>query len=75
MARGVSLRRRRCSGGQADCRRAAEVGRQGMARLSRMVRDKTPQFKFEYALWTLALIRELIARQFGVKLSRSRWAA
>jgi transposase len=41
-----------------------------MAQLSRMIRDKTPlQFKFEYALWTLAIIRELIARQFGVKLS------
>jgi transposase len=41
-----------------------------MAKLARMIRDKTPlQFKFEYALWTLAIIRELIARQFGVKLS------
>lgn len=41
-----------------------------MARLSRMIRDKTPQqFKFEYALWTLALIRELISRQFDVRLS------
>jgi transposase len=41
-----------------------------MARLSRMIHDKTPlQFKFEYALWTLAIIRELIVRQFGVKLS------
>ena len=41
-----------------------------MARLSRMIRDKTPlQFKFEYALWTLALIRDLIKKQFGVKLS------
>src|SRR5574337_1800748 len=35
-----------------------------------MIRDKTPQqFKFEYALWTLALIRELISRQFDVRLS------
>ena len=35
-----------------------------------MIRDKTPQqFKFEYALWTLSIIRDLIARQFGVKLS------
>lgn len=41
-----------------------------MAKLSRLIRDKTPQqFKFEYALWTLALIRALINRQFGVKLS------
>jgi transposase len=37
-----------------------------MARLSRMIHDKAPlQFKFEYALWTLAIIRELIVRQFG----------
>lgn len=41
-----------------------------MAKLARMVRDKTPlQFKFEYALWTLSIIRELIARQFAIKLS------
>ena len=43
-----------------------------MARLARMIRDKTPlQFKFEYALWTLAIIRELIAREFSVKLSET----
>jgi transposase len=41
-----------------------------MAKLARMIRDKTPQqFKFEYALWTLSIIRDLIARQFDVKLS------
>lgn len=48
----------------------AKLDARQMAQLSRMIRDKTPlQFKFEYALWTLAIIRELIARQFGVKLS------
>jgi transposase len=41
-----------------------------MAKLSRMIREKTPlQFKFDFALWTLAIIRELIQRTFGVSLS------
>ena len=41
-----------------------------MARLARIVRTKNPlQLRFEYALWTLAMIRELIRRDFGVKLS------
>lgn len=41
-----------------------------MARLARIVRTKNPlQQRFEYALWTLAMIRELIRREFGVKLS------
>lgn len=41
-----------------------------LAKLARIIRDKNPlQFKFEYALWTLAIIRDLIAKQFGVKLS------
>jgi transposase len=41
-----------------------------MAKLARMIRDKTPQqFKFDYALWTLSMIRDLIAMQFEVKLS------
>jgi transposase len=41
-----------------------------MARLARMIREKTPlQFKFEFALWTLAIIRELIKREFRVSLS------
>lgn len=43
---------------------------QQMAKLARMIRDKTPlQFRFEFALWTLAIIRELIKRSFGVSLS------
>jgi len=34
------------------------------------VHDKTPQqFCFEFGLWTLALIRHLIKRQFGIDLS------
>ena len=41
-----------------------------MAKLSRIVREKNPlQLKFQYALWTLAIIRELIRREFAVNLS------
>lgn len=41
-----------------------------MEKLARTIRDKNPlQLKFEYALWTLAIIRELIRRMFGVSLS------
>lgn len=36
------------------------------------VRDKNPrQLKFTFALWTRAMIADLIKRQFGLKLSRS----
>jgi transposase len=43
---------------------------QQMARLSHMVRECNPlQLKFKYALWTLAMIRELIRREFDVRLS------
>jgi transposase len=38
--------------------------------VARTVREKNPlQLKFDYALWTLSMIRELIARRFGIKLS------
>jgi transposase len=41
-----------------------------LAKLGRIIRDKNPlQLKFPYALWTLAMIRELIRREFGVALS------
>ena len=41
-----------------------------MQQLSRIIREKNPlQLKFDYALWTLAIIRELIVRRFKVKLS------
>lgn len=41
-----------------------------IAKLARMIQEKTPlQFKFEFALWTLAIIRELIKRTFDVSLS------
>ena len=41
-----------------------------MSRLSKIIREKNPlQLKFEYALWTLAIIRQLIRQKFDVSLS------
>ena len=38
--------------------------------LCRTIADKNPlQFKFEYALWTREMVRELIREKFGVRLS------
>jgi transposase len=38
--------------------------------LYKTIRDKDPQqLKFEFALWTRAMIGELIKRQFGIKIS------
>ena len=40
--------------------------------LYKTIRDKDPQqLKFEFALWTRAMIADLIKRQFGIKLSRT----
>lgn len=40
--------------------------------LAAMVRDTTPlQHRFEFALWTLGLIQELLERQFALRLARS----
>ncbi|MDA8092429.1 MAG: hypothetical protein M0T84_00700 [Betaproteobacteria bacterium] len=34
------------------------------------MRDKNPlQMKFEYALWTIGIIREVIRKRFDVRLS------
>ena len=47
-----------------------KLNAQQMAQLARLVRDGTPlQYKFEFALWTLAIIRALIKDCFGVSLS------
>lgn len=41
-----------------------------LRRLDRLIRTKNPlQLSFPYALWTVALVRELIRREFGVRLS------
>jgi len=41
-----------------------------MAKLAKIIREKNPlQLNFEYALWTLAMIRHLILKQFDVRLS------
>lgn len=43
-----------------------------MAWLAGAVRNHTPQqYQFEFALWTLSLISDLIERRLGVSLSRS----
>lgn len=42
------------------------------AKLSRLVRTKNPlQLRFEFALWTIDMVRELIQREFDVSLSES----
>lgn len=47
-----------------------KVNAKQLAQLSRLLREKNPlQLKFTYALWTLAMIRELIRERFGVRLS------
>ena len=41
-----------------------------LAKLSKMIREKTPQqFKFQFALWTLSIIREVIKQKFEINLS------
>jgi transposase len=41
-----------------------------MLQLYRMITAGNPlQYKFEFALWTTEIVRQLIAREFGVKLS------
>ncbi|HSV55855.1 MAG TPA: IS630 family transposase [Magnetospirillaceae bacterium] len=47
-----------------------KVNAKQMEKLAKIVRERTPiQEKFEYALWTLSMIRELIRRLFNVNLS------
>ncbi|MFC3377144.1 IS630 family transposase [Rugamonas sp. CCM 8940] len=50
--------------------RPPKVNAEEMRWIAQAVKDKTPQqFKFEFGLWTLSLMRELINRQFGKSLS------
>src|SRR6059058_1969186 len=49
--------------------RPPKVSAEEMRWIALAVKDNTPQqFKFEFGLWTLALMRELINRQFGKSL-------
>jgi transposase len=48
----------------------AKINARQMSKLAKIVREKNPlQLKFAYALWTLAMIRQLILQQFQVRLS------
>lgn len=50
--------------------RQPKVGAEQMQRLAQIVHQYNPQqFSFEFALWTLGMIREVIRREFGVRLS------
>ena len=50
--------------------RPPKVNADEMRWLERVLRDDTPQqYKFEFALWTLPIIGELLYRQFGKRLS------
>ncbi len=41
-----------------------------MQKLVKIIREKTPQqLRFEYALWTLSIIRGIVKREFNVSLS------
>jgi transposase len=43
-----------------------------MSQLARMIRDRNPlQLHFTFALWNRAMVRELIRREFGVRLSET----
>ena len=50
--------------------RPPKLGIGQMAWLARTIREKNPlQLNFPFALWTVPMIRELIRREFGVRLS------
>lgn len=50
--------------------RPPKISAEEMRWIARAVKDNTPQqFKFEFGLWTLSLIRELINREFCKTLS------
>ena len=59
-----ALRRKEASG------RPGKLSGKQLEKLARILRTKNPlQLKFEYALWTISMIRRLIRDQFGVALS------
>jgi len=50
--------------------RPAKLSGEQMQKLARILHTKNPlQLKFEYALWTVSMIRRLIRDEFGVRLS------
>ena len=50
--------------------RPPKVSAEEMLWIANAVKDNTPQqFNFEFGLWTLSLLRELIKREFGKSLS------
>jgi len=52
--------------------RPAKLSGEQLAWLAGAVRNHTPQqYRFEFALWTLGLISDLIERRFNVSLSRA----
>lgn len=52
--------------------RPRKITDEEMRWIANAVKDNSPQqYKFEYGLWTLSLIAELIKRQFGKKLALS----
>lgn len=52
--------------------RPPKLGTPQLAWLSKTIRGKNPlQISFEFALWTLPMIRELIKRKFNVSLSEA----
>lgn len=52
--------------------RPQKVTADEMRWLARVIRDETPQqHQFEFALWTLALVGEVLYRQFGKRLSKA----
>jgi transposase len=55
--------------------RPSKVNAEELSWIANAVRDHNPQqFKFEFGLWTLSLIRHLIKRQFKKELSVSERA-
>lgn len=59
-----ALRRRKAPG------KAPKLSGEQLKKVYRLVVGNNPrQLKFEFALWTRAMIREMIRREFGVKLS------